>query len=269
LRILDDPEKVDRQCTENKKEDKERTTSKQSNLTFEITSPNYEEEPSMIDPKDNIQIRKALTFYKTLFPVMSGDSTLKRARIPSDEENAENSGTKNIFISTMTSFLASQTSQLVTDLCSNTKKGDTTHAHIVESNFLNAAKYLLQPDTSPHHFTLEVALEVHRLTTNQLLDSAGVLRNSKGARAGTHHFPPPSRVLPLLRTFLELLQTHVHSLVGGRNGAVGDALEIELVTDDTVREACTLAGWAGYNYLHIHPFSDGNGRTVSSDCLFG
>ena len=161
----------------------------------------------------------------------------------------------------MDTFCTSQLSQLTTDLYSNTKKGDAAHAHIVESNYLSAAQYLLQPETSPLALTLEVITEVHLKATQQLMDTAGVLRHNRGARAGSEHFPSPGQVLPLLRTCIELFQSHLQDFFGKHS--LGEMSELN---DNVVRDACTLVGWLGYHFVKIHPFSDGNGRTVSQHC---
>jgi fido (protein-threonine AMPylation protein) len=226
---------------------------------FEFTYMNPNE-ISMMDPKDITQIKNSLAFFQTLpTKTDSAPSTLKMAVTPCRAKG--NSDTKDIFVDTMEAFSASQLSQFATDLYSNTKKGDAFHAQRVESNYLHAAQYLLHPETSPHDLTLDVILEVHRLTTDQLLETAGVLRLQRGARAGGVIFPPPSQVLPLLGTFVEIFQSYLETFFA--KYVTGDELQIQDLTDDIVREACSLVGWTGYHFVNIHPFNDGNGRTVS------
>ena len=215
------------------------------------------EAASMIDAKDVTQIKNSINFIRTLpdtAPTPSCDPL-------THEKPGED--TKNVFVDTMKSFCTIQFSLLAADLYSNTKKGDEAHAHRVEANYHSAATFLLQPETSPFGLTLDVILELHRLTTDQLLDSAGILRHNRGARAGSFTFPPPSQVLPLLRTFLELFQSYIQSYFMKHTKGDHDLLDVVEFNDDTVRDACTLAGWMGYHFLKIHPFNDGNGRTVS------
>ena len=85
-------------------------------------------------------------------------------------------------------------------------------------------------------------------------------------KAESKIFPSAKQVLSLLRTFLELLQSHIQSYFkknfdSDDSDALGEWTDCES-RENVVREACTLAAWTGYHFVGIHPFSDGNGRSV-------
>jgi len=215
------------------------------------------DEISLMDAKDVTHIRKSIAFLRSLPPSIL--STKAQATQSLDQEETESS--KSIFISTMEPFSLKKHAELIADLYSNTKKGET---RMVDDNYTAAASYVLHSNTSPPFITLDVILEVHRLVGCGLIDSAGVLRRNK-VKVGSKKFPSPRLVLPLLRRFLELLQTHIQSYFTKNFGSdsfdgLEDWVDCESM-DNVVREGCTLAAWAGYHFVGIHPFTDGNCRT--------
>lgn len=234
-----------------------------NSLNFEFTTINPEA-MSMIDTKDIAQVNNSVNFFQTL-PIKHKtnyhSSVLKASSLAPEDGRSD---TKSVFVDTIDRFCSTQFSHLVADLYSNTctEKGDAVHAQKVVSNFNNAATYFLYSDTSPKSLSLDVILELHRLATDQVLESAGILRHNRGARAGRNRFPSPSQVLPLLKMFLDLFQSYLQSFFLKYFNEGDTAQQIREFNGEAVRDACTLAAWAGYHYVKIHPFNDGNGRTV-------
>ena len=117
-------------------------------------------------------------------------------------------------------------------------------------NYRNVLKYIDQlsgQNNSTYNFTLEMLLEIHRITTERILpeESSGkfrmsqvVIRNSQTGQIS--YTPPPAAEVPFL----------VEDL-------------ISWINDEDTKEMHPIikAGIIHYEIMRIHPFLDGNGRT--------
>lgn len=76
-----------------------------------------------------------------------------------------------------------------------------------------------------------------------------------GVRVGRHHGVPPADVAAALKVFEQKLQRAVHVLDAAY--ARGQALD-----EDGLEAVIDLSAWAHAEWVRIHPFANGNGRTA-------
>ena len=76
-----------------------------------------------------------------------------------------------------------------------------------------------------------------------------------GVRVGPHHGVPPADVAAALQVFEQKLQRAVHVLDAAY--AHGQALD-----EDGLEAVLDLSAWAHAEWVRIHPFANGNGRTA-------
>ena len=76
-----------------------------------------------------------------------------------------------------------------------------------------------------------------------------------GVRVGRHHGVPPADVAAALKVFEQKLQRAVHVLDAAY--AHGHALD-----EDGLEAVIDLSAWAHAEWVRIHPFANGNGRTA-------
>ena len=90
-------------------------------------------------------------------------------------------------------------------------------------------------------FSTQLFLEIHRIAFDELYDWAGKWRTTQVAVGGLT-LPEPARVLQLMYQFADNLNFKI-------NKATSSQLHLECLT------------FAHYEFVRIHPFNNGNGRT--------
>jgi cell filamentation protein len=94
---------------------------------------------------------------------------------------------------------------------------------------------------SETEISTQLLLEIHRIAFSELYDWAGFWRSTH-VTVGQLTPPEPSKVLPLMYQFIDNLNYKI-------NNASSQQDHIDCLT------------YAHYEFIRIHPFNNGNGRT--------
>lgn len=118
--------------------------------------------------------------------------------------------------------------------------GKTLREHFEVLNHKNAIDFLEELVKTDEDFRAIDILSIHKLVMNNILDDfAGRLRQGMVRIVGANFVPPNARIVPDLIDEL-----------------------VEFVNCNTEYDLITLASIFHHRFVWIHPFFDGNGRTV-------
>lgn len=122
-----------------------------------------------------------------------------------------------------------------------TIKGKSLREHFEAKNHEDAIHYLYGLITPSYKLNSKDILSLHALVLRAIeADFAGRLRNASVRISGTSFIPPNARKVPdLLENLVDFVNTNPMQL-----------------------NAVELAAVFHHQFVHIHPFFDGNGRTV-------
>lgn len=170
---------------------------------------------------------------------------LNTFKVMLDESKRESSAFHEIglyYINIMENFKQTQIYLLQEDLITNTKKGDHEHMHHVVNNFILAYNFITESVPS---LSVTTIITIHTLLgkNGNIIPNFGKIRNEnfkKNVHCGDEHFLPYEEVNSALFKFVMILN--------------------ELIRNDNIKLERKVS-WCIVNFLQIHPFSDGNGRT--------
>src|SRR5438105_377750 len=110
-----------------------------------------------------------------------------------------------------------------------------------EAKGIAAAELFVFGLDSDIQFSTQLLLEIHRIAFSELYDWAGKWRTTQVA-VGQLTPPEPTQVLQLMYQFI-------------------DNLNFKIANSTTLQDHLDCLTFAHYEFVRIHPFNNGNGRT--------
>lgn len=135
------------------------------------------------------------------------------------------------------------------DNTSWTPSTDNNKLGLTDKNLINeheakgiaAAELFVFGLDSDIQFSTQLLLEIHRIAFNELYDWAGKWRTIQVA-VGQLNPPEPTQVLQLMYQFI-------------------DSLNFKIANSTKLQDCLDCLTFAHYEFVRIHPFNNGNGRT--------
>jgi len=114
---------------------------------------------------------------------------------------------------------------------------------VLMTNLYKAVDALFGSDFDEKPLSEELVLSIHLKVADEVLDNAGEYREVEVAAAGSSViYESPKKIRPRLNALIEVINTHICKAVN-------------------LESAAALGGFFLSEFLLIHPFRDGNGRT--------
>lgn len=123
-------------------------------------------------------------------------------------------------------------------------KLDLTDKNLIneyEAKGIAAAELFVFELDSETEISTQLLLEIHSIAFSELYDWAGIWRTTN-VTVGQLTPPEPSKVLQLMYQFIDNLNFKIHNAV-------------------TQKDHIDCLAFAHYEFIRIHPFNNGNGRT--------
>jgi cell filamentation protein len=127
---------------------------------------------------------------------------------------------------------------------SDDNKLDLTDKNLIneyEAKGIAAAELFVFELDSETEISTQLLLEIHSIAFSELYDWAGIWRTTN-VTVGQLTPPEPSKVLQLMYQFIDNLNFKIHNAV-------------------TQKDHIDCLAFAHYEFIRIHPFNNGNGRT--------